>query len=297
MLGRIVEVAEDNRYLSVDRGFLSVKDGSSEVGRLPLDDILAVITHAHGLTYSNNLLVKLAELNVPFVLCAANHRPVGMLLAIEGNYSQAKRFDAQIAASKPVNKRLWASIVKAKISLQAAALTKLDINNKPVEALISKVTSGDKSNIEAQAARRYWRLLYGADFRRDRDAADENAMLNYGYTVFRAACARAVLSAGLHPTLGIHHSNQANAMRLVDDLIEPFRPIVDVTVKNIVDDGNEELCGEVKRQLVHSLYTDMVLGDATTPASLCMQRLATSLAQVYMGERDTLDLPSDFVLN
>lgn len=297
MLGRIVEIAEDDRHLKVERGFLVVKKGSEEIGRIPLDDILAVVTHAHGLTYTNNLLVSLADRNIPFVLCAANHMPVGILLAVQGNYSQAKRFDAQIAASKPLNKRLWAEVVKTKISMQAAVLDKSKINSIPVEALITKVSSGDKSNVEAQAARRYWKLLYGSEFRRNRDAEDENMLLNYGYTVFRAACARAVLSAGLHPTLGIHHSNQSNSTRLVDDLIEPFRPIVDITVKQLIKQGHNQLSVFSKRQLVHCLYTDMMIGDAITPASLCMQRLATSLAQVYMGERNSLELPSDFIFN
>ncbi|MGL4666433.1 MAG: CRISPR-associated endonuclease Cas1, partial [Saezia sp.] len=122
MLSRIVEIAEDHRHLSLLRGFMVVEDTQQErgsptreLGRVPLDDIAAVITHANGITYTNNLLVALAQQGSPFVLCAANHNPVGMLWAIDGHSLQAKRFDAQLAAGKPVHKRLWASLVKAKL--------------------------------------------------------------------------------------------------------------------------------------------------------------------------------------
>src|SRR4051812_6908076 len=116
MVGRIVEVADDQRHLFLHRGFMVVQDTAGErkeLGQVPIDDIAAVIANAHGLSYTNNLLVALAERGTPFVLCAANHNAVGILLAIDGNYQQAKRFDAQIAASKPTCKRLWAEIVRA----------------------------------------------------------------------------------------------------------------------------------------------------------------------------------------
>ncbi len=293
MPGRIVEIAEDNRYLNTERGFLVVSSGKQEIGRIPLDDIDALVTHANGLVYSNNLLVRLAERNIPFVLCADNHNPVGLLLSIVGYHAQAKRFDTQIAASKPTNKRLWASIIKSKITFQAQILSEFSINTIPVRSLIEKVKTGDGTNVEAQAARRYWRLLFGDEFRRDRDRNDINSLLNYGYTVLRAGCARAVLSAGLHPTLGIHHTNESNGMRLVDDIVEPFRPIVDYVVKTIANDLSDvTLTPEIKAKLVHCLYTDMQTVDGKSPASVCMQRLATSLAQVYSGDRRLLDLPS-----
>ena len=125
MIGRIVEIADDNRHLSVLRGFMVVQDTQGErqeIGRVPLDDIAAVIANAHGLSYTNNLLVKLAERGAPFVLCAANHNAVGMLLPIDGHHVQAMRIEAQIAASQPTHKRMWAAVVKSKLEQQAAAL-------------------------------------------------------------------------------------------------------------------------------------------------------------------------------
>ena len=296
MTGRIVEVADDRRHLFMWRGFMVIRDTatqgkSGKLGQVPLDDIAAVIANAHGLSYTNNLLVALSERGTPFVLCAANHNATGMLWPVDGNFQQAKRFDAQLAASKPTKKRLWAEIVRCKLQQQAAALDAAGAPSTPLTALVPKVRSGDPTNIEAQGARRYWTLLFGSDFRRDREGGDLNAMLNYGYTVLRAATARAVIGAGLHPTLGLHHRNEGNPMRLVDDLMEPFRPLIDLLVWRLGQQQESTLTPENKRILVHCLYEDMQTSGGTTPAIVCMQRIAVSLAQVFMGDRKKLDLP------
>ncbi len=294
MIGRIVEVADDRRHLFMHRGFMVVQDTEGErkeLGQVPLDDIGAVIANAHGLSYTNNLLVALAERGAPFVLCAANHNAVGMLLSLDGNHHQGKRFDAQLEATKPTTKRLWAEVVRSKLEQQAAALEAMGSPTAPLAALVSKVRSGDPDNMEAQGARRYWGLLFGDAFRRDQDAGGLNAMLNYGYTVLRAATARAVVAAGLHPTIGLHHSNDSNPMRLVDDLMEPFRPVIDLKVWQLRRNGETDITPETKRALVRTLYDDMQTDAGATPVMVCVQKLATSLAQVYLGERDKLDLP------
>uniref|UniRef100_UPI00404779BC type II CRISPR-associated endonuclease Cas1 n=1 Tax=Orrella sp. TaxID=1921583 RepID=UPI00404779BC len=294
MLGRIVEVADDMRHLSALRGLMVVRNTEGdreELGRIPLDDIAAVIANAHGLSYTNSLLVALAERGVPFVLCAANHNAIGMLLPIEGNFEQSKRIESQISAKLPLHKRLWASIIRSKLTQQAAVLDAVGLPSVPLKALVDKVKSGDSENIEAQGARRYWTLLFGSDFRRDRNADGINSLLNYGYTVFRAATARSVIAAGLHPSIGLHHSNDSNSMRLVDDLIEPFRPIVDLVVWHLWRKNDAVVKPETKRLLVRSLYQDMQSEAGVSPVIVCMQNLAVSLAQCYLGERDKLDLP------
>lgn len=294
MIGRIIEVADDRRHLFMSRGFLVVKDTEGErkeLGQVPLDDVAAVIANAHGLTYTNNLLVALAERGAPFVLCAANHNAVGMLLPIKGNYEQSRRIEAQIAASLPTHKRLWAAVVRAKLEQQASVLEAVGAPTAPLTALARKVKSGDPENIEAQGARRYWNLLFGETFRRDQSGDGLNALLNYGYTILRSATARAVVAAGLHPGIGLHHSNDFNAMRLVDDLMEPFRPVVDLKVWQLWRNGERQVTPESKRALVHTLYDDMQSNVGTTPVMVCMQKLATSVAQVYLGQRDKLDLP------
>ncbi len=294
MIGRIVEIADDRRHLFVNRGFMVVRDTEGErkeLGQVPLDDIAAVIANAHGITYTNNLLVALAERGAPFVLCAANHNTVGMLLTLDGHHVQAKRIEAQIAASLPTHKRLWAAIVKSKLEQQAAALEATGAPTAPLTALVRKVRSGDPENIEGQGARRYWGLLFGSDFRRDQDDGGINALLNYGYTIIRSATARAVVAAGLHPSIGLHHSNDGNAMRLVDDLMEPFRPIIDLKVWQLQRAGESHITPDTKRALVRTLYDDMQSSAGATPVMVCMQKLAVSLAQVYLGERDKLELP------
>ena len=294
MVGRIVEIADDRRHLFVHRGFLVVRDTEGErkeLGQIPLDDIAAVIANAHGITYTNNLLVALAERGAPFVLCAANHNAVGMLLTLDGHHVQAHRIEAQINASQPTHKRLWAAVVKSKLEQQAAALEATGAPTAPLTALVRKVKSGDPDNVEGQGARRYWGLLFGSEFRRNQDGDGINALLNYGYTVVRSATARAVVAAGLHPSIGLHHSNDGNAMRLVDDLMEPFRPIIDLKVWQLQRAGESHVTPDTKRALVRTLYDDMQSSAGATPVMVCMQKLAVSLAQVYVGERDKLDLP------
>lgn len=302
MLGRIVEVADNGRHISLFRGFLIVQDKTSdwkEIGRIPLDDILAVIAHAHGLTYTNNLLVELAKRNIPFVLSSDEHEVVGMLWPVDGHHQQAKRFDAQIALSISKKKSLWAEIVKKKISMQIWALAQFGIESKYLERIVSLVMSGDSENREGQAAREYWRLLFGKDFIRNRQTCGVNSLLNYGYTVLRSAMARAVIAAGLHPSIGLHHSNDFNAMRLVDDLLEPFRPIVDVIVKKIVMSSQES--GDIlevnpinKKLLVQGLFQGTEIDDMDIPVMVAMQKVALSLTKVALGEQKKMCLPTSF---
>ncbi len=295
MLNRIVEVSHDKRHLSVYRGFMlmhSTGDEKQELGRVALDDMAALIANAHGLSYTNNLLVALAERGVPFVLCAANHNAVGMLWPINGHHQQAHRFEAQIACSAPTRKKLWAAIVKSKLLNQAAVLKAVGAPHMPVQALAKQVRSGDPDNKEAQGARKYWGFLMGPLFRRDQQADGINALLNYGYTVLRAATARAVVASGLHPSIGIHHSHDNNAMRLVDDLMEPFRPLIDTKVWQLQTKGLYGVDAETKRALLQCLYQDLLTEAGRTPVLVAIQRLATSVAQVMLGERAALDLPS-----
>lgn len=293
MIGRIVEIAENNRHLAVFYGFMVIKESKTqtEIKRIALDSIAAVIGNAHGLSYSNNLLVALAKEGIPFVLCAANHNAVGMLLPLDGNFEQSRRIDAQIKAKLPVHKRLWLQVVRAKLEQQALLLERLGISCEVLWRLSRSVKSGDPQNLEAQGARYYWQRLFGKNFRRDRYSGAINSLLNYGYTILRAIVARAVVAAGLHPSIGLHHANASNAMRLVDDLMEPFRPMVDLVVFKLAQNGVLEVAADAKRALAKVAYYDMQTQNGTTPVMVCAQKLAVSLAQVYLGERRDLELP------
>jgi len=289
MIGRVVEIAEDGRHLSLARGFMTVESEGREIGRVPLDDIGVVIANAHGVSYTNNLLVKLAEKGASVVLCGPNHSPVAWLWPIAGNHEQAKRMRAQIEATRPLEKRLWQTIVRAKVEQQGAVLAAVGRPAGGFRLLAREVKSGDPENVEAQASRRYWPLLMGEDFRRDRQLPGANALLNYGYTVLRAATARAIVAAGLHPSLGIQH--QGNPLCLADDLMEPFRPLVDLAVARLLDAGTGEVDREAKRALALITTVDMQTRRGTTPLWTCLERLAVSLARSFEDGRATLDLP------
>ena len=291
MIGRIVEIAGEGRYLSLDRGFLVVAHKGKEIGRTPIDDVSALIGNAHGLSYSNNLLVALAERGAPFVLCGAQHRPVGILWPVETHHRQAARMDAQIRAAAPFRKRLWKLIVQSKIGMQAAVIGLYGGSEQPLRRMVGKVRSGDPSNVEGQAARTYWTMLFGKDFRRDFDAEDHNALLNYGYAILRAIVARQLMAAGLHPGIPLHHANEGNPMRLVDDLMEPFRPLVDAWVRRLIEAGTTEVDAHSKRALallgVRNLHTE----HGVSPVAIVVQRLVQSLAQAYEGPKRPLALP------
>jgi CRISPR-associated protein Cas1 len=282
-MDRIVDIATDGRHLSAFRGFLVVSEREAEIGRVPLDDIAAVIMHAHGVTWTTSLIAALAERGAPVVLCGTNHAPVAVCLPVEGHHAQNARLRAQWDAGKPLCKQLWKQVVVAKIRWQGAVLSAFDREAGAFEALARRVGSGDPDNVEAQAARRYWPLLMGADFRRDREAGGANAMLNYGYAILRSLAARAVVAAGLHPSIGIHHANRANAFALADDLMEPFRPLVDALTVHLLRQGASEVTTEVKRAFARLIAFDLDDGEGTTTVSVSVTRLAQGLASAFVG--------------
>ncbi len=261
------------------------------MGRVPLDDISGLIASAHGITYSNSLLVALAERCVPLVICGANHHPVGFLWTADGHHEQAGRMSDQLSASKPIRKRMWSEIVRAKIKLQGSAIKDIGKSNARFDELAKRVRSGDPNNCEAQAARHYWPILLGPAFRRNRLASGANSLLNYGYTILRSASARAVMASGLHPSVGIAHRQRGNSFALADDVMEPFRPVVDILVHDLVQRGDTKLYRDTKAYLAKVLTLDMRTTDGFSPVSVCMNRLVYSMTRFFAGETRSLDLP------
>jgi CRISPR-associated protein Cas1 len=290
-LGRIVEIADDGRHLSKERGFLIVSVKGDEFARVPLEDLSAVIATSAATTASCALLAELANRGIPFVLCGRNYAPAALMWPVSGHHAQQRRMEAQIDSSRALGKRLWTQIVVAKVKRQGWAL---DVSGKPAGAFVrlaQQVKSGDTDNIEAQAARCYWPLLMGNSFRRDSDADGVNALLNYGYTVLRGATARAVVAAGLHPGIGIFHRHPQNAMPLADDLMEPFRPLVDLAVMELARSGIQTVTPEAKRVLAGILQHEEVTPAGRTPVSTCMIRLAASLADSFLTGEPVLEFP------
>ncbi len=290
-MDQIIDISTDGRHLSRDRGFLKVSENGNEIGRTPLDQIAGVIVHGHGTTLTASLLVELANRGAPVVLCGANHAPRSVVMPLEGHHAQGARLRAQWQSKAPLRKRAWKQIVTSKVRMQAAAISAAGESSAPLEMMARRVTSGDGTNIEAQAARIYWPLMMGKNFRRDILGGGNNALLNYGYTVLRAATARAVVASGLHPSIGLHHSNRNNAFALADDLMEPFRPLVDCAVRTLSRTGGGKVDPTAKKVLARLIAVDLPLGDGLTPVSVALGKLATSLGQSFESGKLTLALP------
>ena len=288
---RVVDLSTDGLHVAVHRGFLTVSKDREELGRVALDDIGGVIAHAHGLTWSNTVFTRLSERAVPVVLCARNHAPIACVWPLEGHHLQGARLNAQATASRPLCKRVWRDVVVAKIRMQGAVLASVGAEAGAFDGLARKVRSGDPDNVEAQAARRYWQALMGSDFRRDRNGEGANALLNYGYTVLRACVSRGICAAGLHPSIGIHHANRGNAFALADDLMEPYRPIVDRAVHNLVKDGTTEVTPDAKRALAALSSLDLPTSGGMSPLHVHVNRLAQQLASLFCGSGETPALP------
>ena len=288
---RIIDIETDGLFLAVHRGFLTISAGGEEQGRVALDDIGSLIVHAHGTSWSNSVMVRLSERAVPIVICGSNHAPVACVWPLHGHYAQGARMRAQINVSKPLTKQIWRQIVAAKIRMQGHILRLSGGEAGAFELLARKVRSGDPDNIEAQAARRYWKALFGPKFSRDQSANGANALLNYGYTVLRAVVSRAICAAGLHPTIGVFHSNRANAFALADDLMEPYRPLVDHLVFDLVAGGATKINADVKRALTAISTLDLIQADGVSPLSIQVQRFVHSIAASFEAGTATIVLP------
>lgn len=296
MIGRVIEIQEDGRHLSLCRGFLSVSVDKKEIARIPLDEIAVLVANAYQLTYSHSLLIELNKRGIAFIACGNNHLPAAIFWPVDSNYHQVAVMKAQIEASEPISKQLWKLIIQAKIRGQQEVLEKANIKGAPLYEISNRVRSGDIGNLEAQAAKWYWPLLFGKKFTRNNNSGGINSFLNYGYAIIRSGVARAVMSAGMHPTFGIFHRNRLNPMCLVDDLMEPYRPIIDWNVYKLHKIGTKELNKEVKQKLATILLNDCIFNNKSTPISVAMLRTAQSLSLCFQNKTyRNLQLPDKLI--
>lgn len=300
MIKRTLEISRQPAHLSVRNEQLLLKRDGQVIGQAPCEDIGIVVVDHPQTTYTHHALAKLAESGAAVVLCGRDHLPTAMILPLADHSQVVWRLADQIEASKPLRKRLWQQLVVAKIRAQAENIEPSLAVHKKLYALAGEVRSGDPSNIEAQAAKVYWRHWLATDdpeildtepFRRDPNGSGLNGFLNYGYAILRAAISRAIVSAGLHPALGIHHANRSNAFCLADDLIEPFRPLVDDRVREMHRQGYDQLNQPAKAELLELLTATMVLDEQTGPLMVMLHRLTASLVRCYSGEQKKLDIP------
>ena len=247
MHGNIIEISTDNKKLSVHAGFLRISEDGEVVKDIPFDLILSIIISSPTTIYTQPLMQRLAEEGIPLITCGKNYIPSGIYIPLIGHYKQGYIQRVQFEAGAILQKRLWQQVVKEKIRQQAAVLQKFD-KKDVLTPLIAKVGSGDEQNIEAMAAKRYFSTLFGSAFVRNTELPGINSFLNYGYAVMRACVARFVIALGLCPSLAIKHQNMLNPLCLVDDLMEPFRPLVDYTVYKIFKENDLPEDTELKPQ-------------------------------------------------
>ncbi len=284
MIKRTVEISAEPSHLTVrDAQLLIVRRNPAAVaasrtvtaasiaGSVPLEDLGFVMVDQRDTSFSLAALSGMAENGAAVCVCGPNHLPIGLLLPLADRHETVWRIKDQIAIRKPTKKRLWRQIIRAKILAQSRNLPESSLASQKLNALRQSVRSGDPSNIEAEAARIYWEhwLGEGAPFRRisdhSRTGLPPNNLLDYGYAVLRAAVARAIVSAGLLPALGIHHDSRSNSFCLADDLVEPLRPIVDRQVRDLFLSGVDTLSRQSKEALLSLLAVCVETPSATDP--------------------------------
>lgn len=266
----------------------------------PIEDIGVVVLDNRRITITQGLLEALLENNCAVITCDNHSLPVGLMLPLYGNSTQNERFRYQLDASQPLRKQLWQQTIKAKIENQAAVLSAC--SGMPIKNMIrwaDDVRSGDPDNVEGHAAAYYWRYFFNnitglENFTRNREGMAPNNLLNYGYAILRAVVARALVTSGLLPTLGIHHHNRYNAYCLADDIMEPYRPYVDELVFAIVKEqgvDNLQLTTTLKAQLLSIPTLDVVIGGKRSPLMVAATQTTASLYKCFSGELRRIAYP------
>lgn len=281
---------KDNQLIGIPR------DQVMQSHSAPCEDLdVVVLESTRGISLDDHVLRSLIAANTTLIVTDSRHLPSGILLPLYGTNNDGEVLHKQIGMSLPRRKRAWQQIVKAKISKQAEALPLDHINRKRLEMMIHNVRSGDARNHEAQAARIYWASLLKQPFRRiSRHGDGLNGALDYGYAIVRAALARALISTGLHLSLGVHHSGRANHFALVDDLIEPLRPYVDLHIIRgpQVDEGLEP---PHKQHILSLLNQPFQLSGQIGPFPNVLERYAESYKRYVFSEDDEIEMPETVV--
>lgn len=270
---------------------LSNKEGELVATR-PIEDIGAIVIENQQTAVTLPVLTFMAANNVAVVLCDNHFMPAAMVMPLEANTTQAESYALQLNASEPVRKQLWRMLVESKIRNQARMLKVAQVEGDPLKPYYTAVRSGDPDNREGAAARAYWPLLFGSHFERDRYGEFPNPLLNYGYAILRAATARALLGSGLSPMFGVFHHNRYNAFPLADDVMEPYRPMVDNEVWDLCNLGITELTLDAKKQLMSVLLQNVDMDSQQRPIQNALTMTAASIVKYLKGDVKTISLPT-----
>lgn len=265
------------------------------VRTVPIEDLGVIILDNKQITITQGLMEALLENNCAVITCNSKRMPVGLMLPLARNTIQNERFRSQLDSSLPLRKQLWQQTIEAKIRNQAAVLKYVTgQEHKNMLKWSDSVRSGDADNMEARAAVYYWKTIFPDDpcFIRDREDEGANALLNYGYAILRAVVARALVGAGLLPTLGIHHHNRYNAYCLADDIMEPYRPYVDKLVVEMLEDGAEDrLNATNKVKLLNIPVIEVLINDRRSPLMIAVSQTVSSLVKCFRGDCRKLIYP------
>lgn len=286
----VVKLIDPSRY----NAQMGIKHEPSAT--IPIEDIGVMVLDHQQITLTHGVMGALLENNVALITCNGQHLPTGLMLPLDGNTLQSERFQEQIEASLPLKKQLWQQTISQKIRNQAAVLKTLrgaEVGNMMVWS--NNVKSGDSENLEGRAAAYYWSAMFAElpNWTRDREGLWPNALLNYGYAIVRALTARALISSGLLPTLGIHHHNKYNAYCLADDIMEPYRPYVDMLVVDMLSQWPyaEEINTDMKAQLLQLPVTDVIIGGKRSPMMVALSQTTASLQKCFAGELRKVSYP------
>ena len=296
MIARTLSFSSPGKLFAKDAQL--VYEGEDGVRRsFPIEDLGFVILETGLMTVSSHCIRQLADANVALVVCDATHTPSAQMLPFAAHTTTQETVTAQLGATAAVQGRLWRQVVRAKILNQSELLRRLGFDAcRRLRAMADEVKNYDTENVEAQAARIYFRALApDPGCVRAREGTWPNPALNYGYGVLRAAVARALVGSGLTCFRGVHHHNRYNAFCLADDMMEPYRPFVDQYVFGHVppfDVQATELTREMKARLLQMLTCDVKTGDLKRPLMVALTYTTASLAKYYLGKTDHLVLPS-----
>jgi CRISPR-associated protein Cas1 len=294
MKDKFIDLSEQGASLNIKLDQLVIRHADGE-NSVPLEELAALIISNPAVCLTQAVLSGVCSNGGTIVICDSKRLPIGLLFPLFGHSTQTETISAQTSASVPTKKQLWRQIIKAKLLSQAVLLQSQTGNDSGLIRMASRVKSGDPENLEAQAARRYWSALFGLSFRRVPGATDPlNSLLNYGYAILRGIVARAVAASGLHPSMGIHHHNRYNPFCLADDIMEPFRPIVDSVAFDVISSSQDPITldRKTKTLVIEAINNSRIHFKQGSNRLLDgLSTVTASLAAVYLGNRKRIDLP------
>lgn len=277
-----VNLSAKSEQLLIDNG---------DVTRIPLEDIECIVADTPQLNVTARLLSKFAEYAISFYVTDQGHHPCGVFLPVSRHSRHMSVLQRQIDMTLPTKKKLWKQIVYQKIENQALALKLSGVDGwHEIDSIKIKVKSGDSENMEAVAASKYFRLLFGREFTRSQENG-VNAALNYGYAILRGTIEKYLVAYGYEPALGIFHKSSLNSFNLADDLIEPYRPLVDLFVKRYAEE-DETLSTPRKAQLVNLLNANVIIDSRLYACARAIELTVSSLTGYIQDKRKDLLLPS-----